>query len=96
MKIGVFQTKLIPFNRDVAFRVMIPDGFEEGSRFYPVLYMNDGQDIFRNEENFSGYSLCYTDHYSDYSCFLPQIIIAGIDYPFTNFLVSVIISVLSV
>ena len=84
MKIEVFQTKLTYFDRDVTFRVMTPDGYEEGDRLYPVLYMNDGQDIFRDEESFSGHSLRYADYYTDYARFLPQIIIVGIDCPSTN------------
>jgi hypothetical protein len=30
MHIDVFQTKLTPFNRDMSFRVMTPNGYEEG------------------------------------------------------------------
>ena len=48
MKTEVFQTKLTPFDRDVTFRVMTSNGYEEGDRLYPVLHMNDGQDIFRD------------------------------------------------
>lgn len=84
MKIDVFEAKLSPFNRDVTFRVMTPNGYEEGDRLYPVLYMNDGQDIFRDEDSFSGHSIRYADYYNDYSRFLPQIIIVGIDCPSTN------------
>ncbi|MDR0761258.1 MAG: alpha/beta hydrolase [Treponema sp.] len=84
MKIDVFKTILSPFNRDVTFRVMTPDGYEEGDRLYPVLYMNDGQDIFRDEDSVSGHSLRYADYYTDYSQFLPQVIIVGIDCPSTN------------
>jgi predicted alpha/beta superfamily hydrolase len=84
MKIEEFQTRLTPFNRDVAFRVMTPDGYEQGDRLYPVLYLNDGQDIFRDEDSFTGHSLRYAEYYADYSRFLPQIIIVGIDCPPTN------------
>ena len=84
MKIDVFQTKLTSFNRDVTFRVMTPDAYEEGDRLYPVLYMNDGQDVFRDEDSFSGRSIRYADYYADYGRFLPQIIIVGIDCPATN------------
>ncbi|MDR2483997.1 MAG: alpha/beta hydrolase [Treponema sp.] len=84
MKIDVFQTKLTPFDRDVTFRVMTPDSYEKDDRLYPVLYMNDGQDIFRDEDSFSGRSIRYADYYTDYSRFLPRIIIVGIDCPSTN------------
>ena len=84
MKIDVFETKLTPFDRPVTFRVMTPNSYEDGDRLYPVLYMNDGQDIFRDEDSFSGHSLRYADYYKDYTQFLPQIIIVGIDCPPTN------------
>jgi predicted alpha/beta superfamily hydrolase len=84
MHIDIFQSKLTPFNRDVMFRVMTPNGYEEGDRLYPVLYMNDGQDIFRDEDSFSGHSIRYAEYYTDYARFTPQIIIVGIDCPPTN------------
>lgn len=84
MKIDVFQTCLTPFHRDVAFRVMTPDGYEAGDRLYPVLYMNDGQDIFRDEEAVNGQSLRYAQYYADYARYLPQVIIVGIDCPMNN------------
>jgi predicted alpha/beta superfamily hydrolase len=84
MKIDVFQTRLTPFDRDVTFRVMTPDAYEEGDRLFPVLYMNDGQDVFRDEDSFSGHSIRYADYYADYGRFLPQIIIVGVDCPATN------------
>ncbi|MDR1107678.1 MAG: alpha/beta hydrolase, partial [Spirochaetaceae bacterium] len=61
-----------------------PDGYEAGDRLYPVLYMNDGQDVFRDEDSVSGHSIRYAQYYADYSKFLPQVIIVGIDCPSTN------------
>jgi predicted alpha/beta superfamily hydrolase len=63
---------------------MTPDGYENGDRLYPVLYMNDGQDIFRDEDSYSGHSIRYARYYRDYAKFLPQIIIVGINCPPTN------------
>ena len=54
MNIQVYQTKLTPFGVDVTFRVMTPDGYEEGARNYPVLYMHDGQDLFYDEDAVNG------------------------------------------
>ncbi|GHT68724.1 hypothetical protein FACS1894110_16930 [Spirochaetia bacterium] len=84
MKIDVFQTKLTTLNRDVTFRVMTPNGYEEGDRLYPVLYMNDGQDLFCDEDSVSGHSIRYAKYYTDYVQFVPQVIIVGIDCPPTN------------
>ena len=53
MKIEEIYTRITPLNRDVTVRVMTPDGYEEETgRRYPVLYINDGQDMFRDEETF--------------------------------------------
>ncbi|MDR3284628.1 MAG: alpha/beta hydrolase [Treponema sp.] len=84
MKIETFQTNLTPFNRDVTFRVMTPDGYEVGDRLYPALYMNDGQDVFYDEGSVTGHSIRYAKYYTEYAKFLPQIIIVGIDCPLTN------------
>ena len=49
MKIEEIYTRITPLNRDVTVRVMTPDGYEEETgRRYPVLYINDGQDVFRD------------------------------------------------
>ncbi len=84
MNIQVYQTKLTPFGVDVTFRVMTPDGYEEGARNYPVLYMHDGQDLFYDEDAVNGQSLRYAQYYRDFSRFLPQVMIVGIDCPMDN------------
>lgn len=85
MKIDVFNTTMTPFGRETTFRVMTPDGYEDGDRLYPVLYMNDGQDIFTDESavNDEG-GMRYAEYYSLYSRYLPKIIIVGIDCPRNN------------
>jgi predicted alpha/beta superfamily hydrolase len=39
-----FPSKFLPTDRDVA--VWLPPGYESGEKRYPVLYMNDGEQIF--------------------------------------------------
>ena len=39
MEIRAFNTVITPFQMEVTFRVMVPDGYENGERNYPVLYM---------------------------------------------------------
>jgi predicted alpha/beta superfamily hydrolase len=84
MNIDTFQTSLTPLKRDITFHVMTPDGYEEGDRLYPVLYMNDGQDIFRDEDSYTGHSIRYASYYRDYAKFLPKLIIVGINCPPSN------------
>ena len=84
MKIEAFQTTLTPFGTDVTFRVMTPNGYEAGDRHYPVLYMNDGQDLFYDEDAVNGESFRYARYYQDYARYLPQVIIVGIDCPMNN------------
>ncbi|MDR2134148.1 MAG: alpha/beta hydrolase [Treponema sp.] len=84
MNIDIYRTKTGLLEQEITFRVMTPDGYEEGDRLYPVLYMNDGQDLFRDEDSFTGHSIRYADYYRDYSKFVPQVIIVGIDCPPTN------------
>ena len=84
MNIQVYQTKLTSLDRDVTFRVMTPDGYETSSCRYPVLYMHDGQDLFYDEDAVNGHSLRYAQYYRQYSRYLPQIIIVGIDCPMNN------------
>lgn len=84
MTIDLYQTTLTPFNAEVTFRVMTPNGYEAGEKHYPVLYMNDGQDIFHDESAINGQSLRFAQYYKDYARFLPQIILVGIDCPMNN------------
>jgi predicted alpha/beta superfamily hydrolase len=84
MKVEAYKTTLTPFDTDVTFRVMVPDGYEVGDRHYPVLYMHDGQDIFYDDDAINGHSLQYAQYYKSFNRFLPQIIIVGIDCPMNN------------
>ncbi|WHH59085.1 alpha/beta hydrolase-fold protein [Petroclostridium sp. X23] len=84
MNIDVFNTKLTPFDRDVIFRVMTPDSYEVSHKRYPVLYMNDGQDIFYDDDACDGESLKFAQYYKEFGKFLPEIILVGIDCPSDN------------
>jgi predicted alpha/beta superfamily hydrolase len=44
-----------PFN-DRQITVYLPPGYAEGKRRYPVLYMQDGQNLFDDERAFAGHS----------------------------------------
>lgn len=63
-------------------RVMVPDGYESGEKAYPVLYINDGQDVFEDKDILWGEcSMDYKKYYRDYRRFLPDIIIVALVCP---------------
>ncbi|ADK81328.1 alpha/beta hydrolase [Sediminispirochaeta smaragdinae] len=63
-------------------RVFLPDGYNDNNGRYPVVYMNDGQDVFYDSHTFGGVeSLRFVQYYQDYGKFLPQIIIVAIEAP---------------
>ncbi|MBQ6450813.1 MAG: alpha/beta hydrolase [Solobacterium sp.] len=84
MDIQVYQSHIDALKRDVTFRVMTPDGYEENNRRYPVLYMQDGQDLFRDEDAVDGKSYRYEEYYRNFGAYLPKVIIVGIDCPANN------------
>ncbi len=84
MNINVYQSKIAFLNEEVTFRVMTPDGYEESRKRYPVLYMQDGQNVFRDENATNGASYQYAEYYQKFSSFLPEIIVVGIDCPMNN------------
>ncbi len=43
-KLPTFHSKILGNDRNIA--VYLPPGYESGNRHYPVLYMNDGQNVF--------------------------------------------------
>lgn len=67
-------------DRDVRVRIFLPDGYERGERRYPVLYINDGQDVFRDDQTlWEMESLRFEQYYRDYGRFLPQVILVAVE-----------------
>ncbi|HWP51757.1 MAG TPA: alpha/beta hydrolase-fold protein [Clostridia bacterium] len=81
MRIEKFNTVIIPLERDVTVRVMLPDGYDDTKQRYPVLYMNDGQYVFDKEEFPDKDSLEFARYYKKYGFSLPQVIIVTIACP---------------
>lgn len=82
MKIDVLKERIGTLDRDVIVRVFLPDGYETGEKRYPVLYMNDGQDVFCDEQAFWGAeSLRFEQYYKDYGRFLPDVILVAVESP---------------
>ncbi|AZB42316.1 alpha/beta hydrolase [Bacillus sp. FJAT-42376] len=71
-----FEIVLTPFNRKRKVRMYLPDDYETSGKRYPVLYMHDGQNLFRDEDAGYGVSWGVADVLSDMGL---DIIVAGID-----------------
>ncbi|MGD7023709.1 alpha/beta hydrolase [Rossellomorea vietnamensis] len=72
-----FNVKITPLNRDRTIRVYLPKGYERNAdQRYPVLYMHDGQNLYRDED--AGYGMAWrVGDYLDESEF--EMIVVGID-----------------
>jgi predicted alpha/beta superfamily hydrolase len=81
MKIEEIKTNIRTLNRDVTVRVMTPNGYESSDKRYPVLYINDGQDVFKDNQSYQGESLKFEQYYNDYGKFVPEIILVSIEAP---------------
>jgi len=71
-----FTVNLTPFNRERTIRVYLPSNYDSSHQHYPVLYMHDGQYLFRDEDTKRGGSWRIED-YLDKSG--SEVIIVGID-----------------
>jgi len=69
---------------EIAFRVFTPDSYDTGSDSYPVLYLQDGQNIFTDEEAVDGHSWQFRNYYQKFRKFLPDVIIVAVDCPPSN------------
>ncbi len=68
-------------NREIKVRVILPDDYDKGDS-YPVVYINDGQDILFDEDiHWGACSLGYADYYRKYNHTLPKIIIVALFCP---------------
>lgn len=61
---------------------MTPNGYEESGKKYPVLYINDGQDVFEDKDIIWGEcSMEYKKYYQRYARFLPELVLVAISCP---------------
>jgi predicted alpha/beta superfamily hydrolase len=82
MRIDIFDTQINALNRLTKIHVMVPNKYELTKKRYPVLYINDGQDVFYDEEAFgNAESLRFAQYYKDYAKYLPEIILVAIEAP---------------
>jgi predicted alpha/beta superfamily hydrolase len=72
------ETTITPLGRERTVRVLLPPGYEAGGERFPVLYMHDGQNLFRDEDASFGTSWGVADHLARHG---PGLIVVGIDSP---------------
>ncbi|MGP4080765.1 alpha/beta hydrolase [Pseudalkalibacillus sp. R45] len=75
-----FLINLTPFNQERTVRVYLPKSYDGSDQHYPVLYMHDGKNVFRDEDAVGGKSL-ELENYLDENNF--DLIVIGIDQPST-------------
>lgn len=71
-----FQITITPFQRERKVRVYLPKSYYQSEKAYPVLYMHDGQNLYRDEDASYGMSWRIAD-YLDQSDI--EMIVVGID-----------------
>lgn len=72
-----FEITITPFNRKRIVRVYLPNDYQDNSEErYPVLYMHDGQNLFKDEDAGYGVSWGISDFLSNSDM---RLIVVGID-----------------
>jgi predicted alpha/beta superfamily hydrolase len=52
-----FMITITPFNRERKIRAYLPNDYHTTNKKYPVLYMHDGQNLYRDED--ASYGMCW-------------------------------------
>lgn len=71
-----FSVTITPLGRERRLRIYLPDGYAASSRAYPVLYMHDGQNLYRDEEASYGMSWGIAEYLDSRAL---DLIVVGID-----------------
>ncbi|MCK6258826.1 alpha/beta hydrolase [Fictibacillus sp. KIGAM418] len=74
--IDTFEVVITPFQRKRKVRVCLPNGYETSGKTYPVLYMHDGQNLYRDEDASFGTSWGVKDYIEESGL---ELIVVGID-----------------
>lgn len=72
----IFPVYISSFKQERLIRVYLPKNYNEGDRGYPVLYMHDGQNVFRDADAIGGISLGLEDFLDENKL---EVIVVGID-----------------
>ncbi len=65
-------------DRDVTLYVLLPKSYDDSVARYPVLYMQDGHNLFYPEDSYSGETWKVEEAFMEDST-LPEVIVVGID-----------------
>jgi predicted alpha/beta superfamily hydrolase len=72
-----FTVNITPFNRERMVRVYLPKSYrEDPNKKYPVLYMHDGQNLYKDEDASYGMSWGISDYLDESGL---ELIVVGID-----------------
>jgi predicted alpha/beta superfamily hydrolase len=72
-----FKVPITPLNRERTIRVFLPKSYHENlDKTYPVLYMHDGQNLYRDEDASYGISWGISDYLDESGL---ELIVVGID-----------------
>ncbi len=74
----VFVMKSKHLELDMKVFVMLPKSYHKSDRFYPVLYMHDGQNIFDDKLSYKGVTWGVSEAY-DENPELPEVVIVAIE-----------------
>jgi predicted alpha/beta superfamily hydrolase len=73
-----FTVTITPLGRERTVGVYLPPGYAAGEARHRVLYMHDGQNLFRDEDATYGVSWGLADHLTAHG---PEVIVVGIESP---------------
>lgn len=73
----IFPVYMSTFKQERTIRVYLPHNYSKNDNRYPVLYMHDGQYIFRDEDSIRGVSLGMEDYLDQNEL---EVIVVGIDF----------------
>ena len=52
-----FKINCFPLNRAIRISIVLPKDYNNTSRYYPVIYFLDGQNLYKDEDSYTGASL---------------------------------------
>ncbi len=75
---SIIKLESSKLNREVRIFISLPKSYSKTDKFYPVLYMHDGQNLFDDKQAYYGKSWGILEAYEKYPN-LPELIIVGIE-----------------
>ena len=70
--------RFTPLNRDAVITVCLPEGHKDSNKRYPVLYMNDGQNIVDASRSYDGATWRVKESFETIPN-LPEVVVVGVD-----------------